>query len=77
MLVGGADAALETVASERHEAELLESAVQVFQHLVAAGAMKLGAHMTPGDYVLQVIVTDKSGDKSRTATQSTDFEVEQ
>jgi hypothetical protein len=47
------------------------------KHLVAAGAMRLGTHMTPGDYVLQVIVTDKTGDKSRTATQSTDFEVEQ
>jgi hypothetical protein len=47
------------------------------KHLVAAGAMRLGTHMTPGDYILQVIVTDKTGDKGRTATQSTDFEVEQ
>lgn len=48
------------------------------KHLVAAGAMKLGTHMTPGDYVLQVIVADKDGsDKHRVATQSTDFEVEQ
>jgi hypothetical protein len=48
------------------------------KHLIAAGAMKLGAHMTPGDYVLQVIVADKEGsDKHRIATQSTDFEVEQ
>jgi VWFA-related protein len=46
------------------------------KHIVAAGAMKLGVHLSPGDYVLQVIVTDKTGDKSRTATQSTDFEVE-
>ena len=47
------------------------------KHLVGAGFMKLGAKMPPGDYVLQVIVTDKlSGEKQRTATQSIDFEVE-
>lgn len=46
-------------------------------HLVAAGAMKLGAHMTPGDYVLQVIVTARNGDKVRTAAQSMDFEVDE
>ena len=46
-------------------------------HLLAAGAMKLGAHMTPGDYVLQVIVADRDGDKVRTAAQSVDFEVGQ
>jgi|ERR1035441_7748825 hypothetical protein len=48
------------------------------KRLVAAGTMKLSAQMPPGDYVLQVIVIDKlSGDKRGTATQSTDFEVEQ
>jgi hypothetical protein len=48
------------------------------KHLVAAGTMKLSAQMQPGDYVLQVIVTDKlSGDKHHIATQSTDFEVQQ
>jgi hypothetical protein len=47
------------------------------KHLIATGTMKLSALMRPGDYVLQVIVTDKSGgDKRRVATQSTDFEVE-
>lgn len=47
------------------------------KHLVAAGAMRLGAHLQPGDYVLQVIVSDgESGEKHRVATQSTDFEVE-
>ena len=45
------------------------------KHLVAAGAMKLGAHMTPGDYVLQVIVSENNGEK--TASQSMDFEVQQ
>lgn len=47
------------------------------KHLVGAGAMKLGAGLQPGDYVLQVIVTDVSGEKHRTAAQSTDFEVVQ
>lgn len=47
------------------------------KYLVAAGAMKLGAHMTPGDYVLQVIVTERNGEKVRTADQSMDFEVDQ
>jgi len=48
------------------------------KHLLGAGAMKLGAGLAPGDYVLQVIVTEKSGgEKPHTATQSTDFEVVQ
>jgi hypothetical protein len=42
------------------------------KHLIAGGAMKLGPRLTPGDYVLQVVVTDKG----HTATQSVDFEVE-
>ena len=46
------------------------------KHLVGAGAMRLGANIQPGDYVLQVIVTDKLGEKQRTASQSIDFEVE-
>ncbi|HLK68324.1 MAG TPA: VWA domain-containing protein [Bryobacteraceae bacterium] len=45
------------------------------KHIVCAGAMKLGPKLVPGDYVLQVIVTDKSNEK-RAATQSIDFEVE-
>jgi len=47
------------------------------RHLLAAGALHLGTQMEPGEYVLQVIVADKPGDKHRIATQSTDFEVEQ
>jgi VWFA-related protein len=44
--------------------------------LIAGGAMKLGAGMTPGDYVLQVIVTDKlARDKYATTAQSMDFEI--
>ena len=47
------------------------------KHLVAAGAMKLGPAMEPGDYVLQVIVTDKlAKDKYATTAQSMDFELQ-
>jgi len=46
------------------------------KHLVAAGAFRLGAQAPAGDYMLQVIVTEKKGDKRRVASQSMDFEVE-
>jgi VWFA-related protein len=47
------------------------------KHLVAAGAMKLGEGMQPGDYVLQIIVTDKlAREKYATAAQSMDFELQ-
>jgi VWFA-related protein len=43
----------------------------------AGGELSLGSGMTPGEYVLQVIVTDKlAKSKFGTATQSTDFEIE-
>ena len=46
------------------------------KRLIAGGVMRLGAKMDPGDYVLQVIVTDKlAKEKYRTATQWMDFEV--
>jgi hypothetical protein len=50
------------------------------KRLLAGGRIQIGADMTPGDYALQVIVTDtlikeKSKDKRRTATQWIDFEV--
>ena len=45
-------------------------------HLVAAGEFRLGTAMKPGDYVLQLIVTDKLADPEyRVASQSMDFEV--
>ena len=45
--------------------------------LITAGSMKLGSQIASGDYVLQVIVTDKlAKDKYRTATQWMDFEIE-
>jgi hypothetical protein len=44
--------------------------------LTAEGAITLGAEMAPGEYVLQVIVTDLLADEqSRTATQWMDFEI--
>jgi len=47
------------------------------QHLRAGGRLSLGLDMTPGQYVLQVIVTDKLvKNKFSTATQSMDFEIE-
>ncbi len=43
------------------------------KRLVGGGVLKLGANMHPGDYVVQVVVTDKAA--KTTATQWTDFEV--
>jgi VWFA-related protein len=43
---------------------------------LAGGAIQLGAALKPGDYVLQVIVSAKEGDKQRAAAQSMDFEIE-
>jgi VWFA-related protein len=46
------------------------------KRLTANGALQLGAELTPGDYVLQVVVTDLlAKEKFRTATQWTDFEI--
>jgi VWFA-related protein len=45
-------------------------------HLIAAGEFRLGGKMAPGDYVLQLIVTDKLADADyRAASQWMDFEV--
>ncbi|HKS26917.1 MAG TPA: VWA domain-containing protein [Pyrinomonadaceae bacterium] len=45
--------------------------------LTAGGALRLGTDMTPGEYVLQVIVTDllSKDSKRRTTTQWIDFEI--
>ncbi|HKQ99422.1 MAG TPA: VWA domain-containing protein [Pyrinomonadaceae bacterium] len=46
--------------------------------LSVGGALQLGSDMTPGEYTLQVIVTDSlAKDKYRTATQWIDFEIVQ
>jgi VWFA-related protein len=47
------------------------------QRLTAGGVVSLGRDMVPGEYVLQVIVTDKlAKSKFGMVTQSTDFEIE-
>jgi VWFA-related protein len=44
--------------------------------LVAGGSLRLGTNLAPGDYVLQIIVTDPLADpKHQTATQWIDFEI--
>jgi VWFA-related protein len=46
------------------------------KRLIAAGRVLLGTDMVPGDYVVQIIVTDALADeKHRTATQWMDFEI--
>ena len=46
------------------------------QQLIAGGRLQIGNMMLPGQYILQVIVTDQlAKEKFRTATQWTDFEV--
>jgi VWFA-related protein len=46
------------------------------KRLAHGGAIQLGSKMTPGEYVLQVIVNDtQAKEKQRTATQWIDFEI--
>ena len=46
------------------------------QHLKNAGALAIGKSMEPGDYVLQVVVTDTlAKQKQQIATQFIEFEV--
>lgn len=48
------------------------------KRLTAGGALQLGSDMAPGDYVLQVLVTDALADpKHRTGSQWIDFEIVQ
>lgn len=47
------------------------------QRIKAGGAVDLVANMLPGDYVMQIIVTDKAGNgKPKTSTQFVQFEIE-
>jgi hypothetical protein len=47
-----------------------------WQRLIASGRLLLGGDLIPGEYVLQVIVTDPlAREKYRTATQWIDFEI--
>ncbi|HKP84481.1 MAG TPA: VWA domain-containing protein [Blastocatellia bacterium] len=46
------------------------------KRLIAGGSLRLGTDLVPGDYVLQVVVTDKlAKDKKQLVTQWTDFEI--
>jgi hypothetical protein len=47
------------------------------RQLVAGGSMLLGREMEPGEYVLQIVVTDKLAkeERYRTATQWIDFDI--
>jgi VWFA-related protein len=45
------------------------------KRLKVNGGLRIGSELTPGEYVLQVVVTDKLKDMPNTATQSLDFEV--
>lgn len=53
------------------------SAMTDLTRLAAGGAIRLGSDMTPGEYALQVVVTDllAKDSKRRTATQWIDFEI--
>jgi hypothetical protein len=47
-----------------------------WKRLVAGGRIRTGGELRPGEYVLQVVVTDKlTKDKNRVATQWIDFEI--
>jgi hypothetical protein len=46
------------------------------QRLAVTKALSLGAQMEPGDYVLQMIVTDEADPKKpRVSTQAVQFEI--
>jgi hypothetical protein len=45
------------------------------QRLIAGGALRFGPELPPGDYVLQVAVTDALARKGRVATQWIDFQI--
>jgi hypothetical protein len=46
------------------------------KRLISGGRIKLGTDLTPGEYVLQVIIKDMLADeKHRTVTQWMDFEI--
>jgi len=45
------------------------------KRLTAGGGIQLGTAMSPGEYVLQIIVTDIAKEKPRVATQWMDFEI--
>ena len=48
-----------------------------FKRLSAGGGISLGTSMPPGEYVLQIIVTDMAKEKPQIASQWMDFEIAQ
>jgi hypothetical protein len=57
------------------QVSMSSDAEQKTQLMAASGRLQL-TQVTPGDYILQVVVTDKlAGDKYKVAAQSIDFEV--
>ena len=48
-----------------------------FKRLGASGGISLGTSMSPGEYVLQIIVTDMAKNKPQVASQWMDFEITQ
>jgi hypothetical protein len=48
---------------------------QDLRRVVAGGRLELGAGIEPGDYALQVVVTDAAREKPFTVSQWVDFEV--
>ena len=57
--------------------EAFDPAAQVdLKRLTASGRLRLGGDLTPGEYLLQVIVTDAlAPEREQTVTQWTDFEI--
>jgi VWFA-related protein len=54
----------------------LDSTGQATQKIPGSGALNLGSVMTPGDYVLQIVVTDNlSKEKNKIASQFVQFEI--
>jgi hypothetical protein len=51
-------------------------AVPDWRQIIAGGRLQLGKEIEPGEYVLQVIITDRlAKEKYRSATQWIDFEI--
>jgi VWFA-related protein len=58
------------------ETQFTSSQLTDMQRLPFGGAIKLGTDMPPGDYVVQIVVTDQLADqKHRVATQWMDFQI--
>ncbi|MGH9960268.1 MAG: hypothetical protein ACREBC_24615, partial [Pyrinomonadaceae bacterium] len=54
----------------------LETTQPDLKRLGVGGALQLGTDMTPGEYILQIVVTDSLADEKRNvATQWIDFEI--